>query len=99
MLRDWGTGLTRALYGEAVIHLCGGPEKVLAEIDVSLGQVSVAKQTVPLCAEHIALRLTTFDEPSLAYCHDLVRFIACTTLDAVQWINIGRDEVTFSTVS
>ena len=51
MLHDWGTGLTRAPYEEATIHFCGRPAKVLAEIDVSLGQVSIATQTVPLCAE------------------------------------------------
>jgi len=98
MLQDWGTGLTRALYEEAMIHFYGGPGRVFTEIDVSLDHASVAKQVVALCAEGVAFRITTFDQPLKAYREDLVRFIASTALHAIQWINIARDQISFSTV-
>lgn len=98
MLRDWGTGLERALYEEALIHFSGGMEQVLGEIDVVLGQAPLAKQTVALCAPRIAFRLTTFENDANGYRKDLVRFLNRTKLDAVHWINISRNRLTFETL-
>ncbi|MCF7849575.1 MAG: GxxExxY protein [Kiritimatiellales bacterium] len=98
MLRDWGTGLSKALYEEALIHFSGGPQKVLTKIDVCLNQVPVATQTVALCAERIAFRLTTFEKHVGGYREDMSRLLSCTNLDAIQWINIARNQLTFETL-
>ncbi|MEA2068197.1 MAG: GxxExxY protein [Verrucomicrobiota bacterium] len=98
LLSDWGTGLERALYEEALIHFTGGSEQVLREIDVVLDQATLAKQTVALCAPRIAVRLTTFENDTNGYRKDLIRFINRTELDAIQWINISRNQLTFETL-
>ena len=98
LLSDWGTGLERALYEEALIHFSGGSEQVFSEIDVVLDQATLAKQTVALCAPRIAFRLTTFENDSNGYRKDLIRFLNRTELDAIQWINISRNQLTFETL-
>lgn len=95
---DWGTGLERALYEEALIHFLSGTEQVLSDIDVFLDQVLLAKQTVTLCAPCIAFRLTTFDNKTDGYRKDLASFLNRTKLDAIQWINISRKQLTFETL-
>lgn len=98
MLRDWGTGLERALYEEALIHFSGGSEQVLGDIDVVLNQVPVAKQTVALCAPRIAFKITTFEKDANSYRKDLIRFLGRTKLDAIHWINISRNRLSFKTL-
>lgn len=100
MLEDWGVGLSRSLYEEAVLHFCGGPGQALTEVEVSLNQQCITSQVVALCSERTALRVTTLkDEPAIrAYAQDLQRFIASTTLDTVQWINISHSHLTFTTL-
>jgi len=98
MLRDWGTGLARSLYEEAIIHFYGGPERVLSDTAVSLDNSAVAWQSVALCAERVALKLTTFDHVPVTYPSALTRFLGATTLEAIQWINISRDQLSFTTI-
>ena len=98
LLSDWGTGLERSLYEEALIHFSGGPEQVLNEIDVVLDQRILAKQTVTLCAPRIAFKLTTFATDTHGYRKDLTRFLNRTELSAIQWINISRNQLTFETL-
>ena len=98
MLRDWGTGLERALYEEALIHFSGGTEQVLGEIGVVLDQAPLAKQTIALCAPRIAFRLTTFENDANGYRKNLIRFLNRTELDAFHWINISRNRLTFETL-
>lgn len=98
MLRDWGTGLERALYEEALIHFSGGAAHVLKEVDVFLDQTVMAKQTVACCAPHIAFKLTTFEKAPTGYHKDLLRFIERTELDTIHWINISRDQLTIETL-
>ena len=98
ILQDWGSGLTKSLYEEAMVHFYGGPERVFAGIDVTLDHTSIAKQTVALCAERIAFKFTTFDQCPNTYSRDLVRFLASTPLSAIQWINISRHKLSFATV-
>jgi len=99
MLRDWGTGLACALYREAMVYLLGGAEQVLAEVDVCMNGTRLAKQPVALCAERTAFRLTTFDSDTGGYRKGLTRFLTCAELDAIQWVNISRKQLTFETVS
>jgi len=98
LLSDWGTGLERALYEEALIHFFGGSEQVLGEIDVVLDRTTLAKQTVALCAPRIAFKLTTFENAANGYRKDLIRFLNRTELDAIQWINISRNQLTLETL-
>ncbi len=99
MLKDWGTCLSRALYEEAVVHSLGGAERVFSDVGVCVAQTRLAKQTVALCADRTAFRLTTFEDTSTdGYRKALIQFLNCTELDAIQWINISRNELTFETL-
>lgn len=98
MLRDWGTGLERALYVEALIHFSGGQEQVLRETGVILNDTPVAKQTVDLCAPRIAFKVTTFEHNAIGYRKDLMRFLDRTELEAIQWINVSRNRLVFKTL-
>jgi GxxExxY protein len=98
MLRDWGTGLSRMLYEEILVHFFGGPEKVLSEVDVCFGHQVVGQQTVNVCAERIAICLTTLEHDADGYRRDICRFLDSSALDIIQWINISRKQVTFLTM-
>ena len=98
LFRDWGSGLDISLYEEALTHFFGGTELVLQSIDVILDGVCIAKQTITQCAPRIAFKLTMFDCDARAYMKDLARFIQCTELDAIQWINTSRKQLSFETL-
>lgn len=98
MFRDWGSGLDISLYEEGLIHFFGGPEQVLQRIDVIQGGVGIAKQAITQCAPRMAFKLTMFDGDPGAYRKHLVRFIQCTELDAIQWINTSRKRLRFETL-
>jgi GxxExxY protein len=98
VLEDWGTGLDRALYEEVLIHLLGGKLKTSARIGVCHCGTTVARQSVPLCGEETAIRLTTFQHDDQRFSRDLSRFLNATRLKAIQWINIAHREITFKTL-
>jgi GxxExxY protein len=98
ILRDWGTGLERYLYEEAIVHFLGGNEKVLQEIDVILNKRIVARQTTNMRAPNIGIRVTTLEKNIKRYRKDLIQFVASTDLRSMQWINITLGKLTFETI-
>lgn len=99
MLHDWGTGLERSLYEEALIHFFGGEGTVACEIDVTHNGHFVSKQPAFLCAPDTAFKVTTFENDIANYRNDLSRFLNKTSLETIQWINISRNRITFETVT
>ncbi|MDD2597837.1 MAG: hypothetical protein PHO37_01245 [Kiritimatiellae bacterium] len=98
LLSEWGTGLSRRLYEEAIVHLCCGTQNALSDVDVALDGVVIAKQQMLLCAKRSALRVTSFDHGSGGYSNDLTRLIKRTDIDHVQWVNIDRGVLSFTTL-
>jgi GxxExxY protein len=98
LLNDWGTGLNRALYEEALVHLLGGKEQVITEVDVILGDGNPTKQAVALCGPRIMIRVTAFEKNNRGFAEQLKRFLDVTALDAIQWINISRHRLTLKTL-
>jgi GxxExxY protein len=98
MLRDWGTGLSRALYEQAVFYLLGVADVSLIERDVYWRGVCVATQAVPICGEGTAVRLTTFQDKGSAFEQELTRLMSATGIRSAQWINVARGNVTFKTL-
>ena len=96
MLKDWGTGLSRSLYDEAVRFFLG--VEANRSIQVPINENLAAKQTVSLCAQNVALRVTAFDETGQGYRESLKRFMGQTGLEAIQWINIAYKKVIFDTI-
>jgi len=99
MLRDWGPGLARGLYEDAVIHSLGGAANVFAGVDVCVNNTPLVKQTVALCADRTAFKLTTLDDDANSYRKGLTRFLNYTERNAIQWVNISRTQLTFETLS
>ncbi len=98
LLRDWGTGLERPLYEEALIHLLGGKEELIREVDIVFGRNRIAHQTVALCAPQTAIRVTAFEDDDTGFARHLMRFLNAARLDTAQWINISRHQLTLKTL-
>ena len=98
-LRDWGTGLDLGLYAEACTHFCGRSAEPLTEIEVRVEDRRLGVQRVRLADRATVLKVTALDADGLPEfeCHAR-RFLAHTSLRAIQWINITRPVVTFKTL-
>ncbi len=99
LIKDWGTGLERSLYEEAIIHFLGGDSLINNEIDVVLNGDVVATQPSLLCAPCTGLKVTTFENNTDIYRQNLIRFLARTTLETIQWINISRNRISLETIT
>ncbi len=95
MLKDWGSGLDIALYREAIYHFCGTKE---GRIAVRLNKKNISNQTMELGDSKTAIVVTTFETISEQYHKNLRKFKNSTTLNAIQWINISPNELTFKTI-
>lgn len=98
LLRDWGTGLERPLYEEALIHLLGGKEQLIREVDIVFSENSIAHQTVALSGPGTAIRVTAFEDDDTGFAQHLTRFLSAARLNAIQWINISRRQLTLKTL-
>jgi GxxExxY protein len=99
LLRDWGAGLDLALYEEAASHFYHGTEPSEGVVSVLRGERVVAQQPIRLAAAQVALRITAIDAPNLkSFSEHLRRFLDHTSLEAIQWINVRRDIVTFKSL-
>jgi GxxExxY protein len=98
-IRDWGTGLDRELYADCAAHFFGGVDAVTGRTDVFLSSRSVATQPIRLAYPGIALEVTTL-QPSILpdYLHHLHRFLLHTSLTAIKWINVHRQQVSFQSI-
>jgi GxxExxY protein len=98
LLYDWGTGLERSLYEDGLIHLFGGDDKVVCDVDVILGGKYVSNQSTLLCAPRTAFKVTIFERNAHTYKNNLSQFLSSTSLEAIQWINIALRHITFETI-
>lgn len=99
IIKEWGVGLERALYEEALIHFLGGQESVNSSIEVIISGNAVATQPALLCAPASAFKITTFENNTDTYRNDLTQFLSRTSLKTIQWINISRNLVSFETIT
>jgi GxxExxY protein len=97
-LRDIGTGLGTNLYEEAVTHHLGGEERVLQDIEILSGKTVLGSQKFRLVAPGVALKVTASSAASSMFEIHARRLLEHTRLDAVQWINITLNEVSFRTI-
>jgi GxxExxY protein len=98
MLRDWGVGLDIGLYEEALTHFHGGVDKVLQPVGISVGGGQAGTQLLHLAAPGVAFKMSALGEGRQRYESHLRRFLAHTSLECIQWINVGRKVVMFKTI-
>jgi GxxExxY protein len=98
-IRDWGAALDRGLYEEAATHFCGRDAEPLTEIEIRAHDRRLGLQKVRLADPSTALKVTCLDADYLEdFEHHARRFLAHTSLRAIQWINITRSLVQFKTL-
>jgi hypothetical protein len=86
------------LYEEALTHFHGGVDKVLQPVGISVGGSQAGNQLLHLAAPGVAFKLSALGGGRQRYESHLRRFLAHTSLDCIQWINVGRKVVTFKTL-
>jgi GxxExxY protein len=98
-IRDWGAALDLGLYEEAATHFCGRAVEPLTEIKIHADGRLLGLQKVRLADPSTALKVTALDADCLSdFEHHARRFLAHTSLRAIQWINITRSLVQFKTL-
>ena len=98
-LHDWGTALDLALYEDAASHFCGRSAEPLTEIEILSHDCRLGTQKVRLADDFTAIKVTALSDDAIAdfECHAR-RFLAHTTLRAIQWFNVTRAAVQFKTL-
>jgi GxxExxY protein len=98
-VRQWGTGLARRLYEEAVIHFFGGVEKVLGHTAALFEGQHIRLQPVLWAGPDTIFKVTALESKSLdAHEEHLRRFVNHTRVKALLWINVGARRLTFKTI-
>jgi GxxExxY protein len=98
LLTDWGAFLDVGLYREALIHFMGGPGVVCQPIQVFSGLRTLGVQNLNLINGETVVALTTKQTDAGAFRDNLSRLLHHTKLKAIQWINLNRHVVEFTTL-
>lgn len=98
ILRDWGTGLDISLYEEALTHFLGGEQQVVQNVGIFVDGNQTGNQSLRLAGPGMALKISALGQGQKRYEGHLRRFLAHTSLECMQWINVGRKVVTFKTL-
>jgi len=99
LLEDWGAFLDVNLYREALVHFLGGSGSVCKAVEVFSGSRRVGTQNLNLLNEDTRFAVTTKPEGAGAMREHLWRLLDHTRLKAIQWINLDRHRVEFTTLS
>ncbi len=98
-LRDWGTALDLGLYEEAATHFAGRNSEPLSEVEILVHDRHLGVQKVRLADPATALKVTALDgDGAMEFEWHARRFLAHTSLRTIQWINITRPTVQFTTL-
>lgn len=93
LVNDWGTGLSRFLYHEAIVALAGGEERCNQFTDTLWQDQRIGRQQVYLIEKCVSIEVTCKKNDLDRYESHLRRFIKNTTLQMILWINITSGEV------
>jgi len=99
LLRDWGTGLDRGLYIEAITHFLGGPQVVRQPVETLWNGIVVGWQNTNMAARDAAFKISCLRTEVDSYEKHLYRFLVNTTLEKVLWVNVASGSVTFVLLS
>jgi GxxExxY protein len=79
LVRDWGTGLTRSLYHEAVVALLGGVERCRRFTETDWQGIPTGRQSVDMIDDVTAFEITCKRSDLESYETHLRRFLTNTT--------------------
>lgn len=95
LVRDWGTGLTRSLYLEAIVVLLGGEVQCRRFTQTHWQGIPTGRQPVDMIDDVTAFEITCKRHDLESYESHLQRFLTNTTLESILWVNIVSGCVTF----
>jgi len=98
VLTDWGCFLALSLYQEVIVYLLGGEERAVRTIPVVRDGEQVTTQKAHLLSDDTAFKLTVAGRHLDSTEHHMRRFLAHTNLRAIQWVNLYRQQATFTTL-
>jgi len=99
LLRDWGAFLEVALYRDAITHFIGGPEKVVTPVEISSSRGVLGEQDVHLLAPDTAFAISAVTDRIDATRQHQLGFLRHSALRHIQWINMNRHRIEFTTLS
>jgi GxxExxY protein len=88
LVRDWGTGLSRSLYQEAIVALAGGEERCEKFAETQWRGQRTGRQPVNLIEPAVSLEITCKKHDLDYYESHLRRFLTNTDLRSILWVNI-----------
>jgi GxxExxY protein len=97
--KDWGTYLEGRLYRDALTHFLGGDASVINPITLKRGHIVLGQQPFHLLSDDVAFQITTAPSRQHFIKAQFQRLLHLTPLKAIQWINLARHEIQFTTIS
>ncbi|HAC89758.1 MAG TPA: hypothetical protein DCF63_03875 [Planctomycetaceae bacterium] len=88
LLSDWGTGLSRSLYQEAIVAIMGGAERCEQFTETHWRGKKTGRQPVDRIEPGIVIEITCKKHDLDHYESHLRRFLFSTDLQSVLWVNI-----------
>jgi GxxExxY protein len=98
LLDDWGAFLDNRLYNEALVHFLGGDEKIIHPVKMYFSNKVVGEQKMQLLDSKTAFHVSAIKRALSGYERNIIRLINHTNIDAVQWINFNRHNITMKTI-
>jgi len=95
---DWGAFLDCGLYREAASHFLGGEERVVRPVEIVHDGRSLGQEEMPLLSASIGLQISAVKKAIGSYETHLRKRLACTSLEALQWVNFKGREIRFTTL-
>lgn len=97
-IEDIGLFLDASLYNQFLVHHFGGEEHALERRPMHLEGRFLGRQTFQICAPDEAFRITTLSTQLKAQHLSLQKLLSLSDLKAIQWINLNRHQVEFTTI-
>ncbi len=97
-LLDWGSCLDPILYRDVVVHFLGGPDQVVRQVELRSTFGPIGTQNVHHVDEGIAFSVTASVHRPKTVLEHHKRFLRHTSLRAIQWVNLDRQQVTLWTI-
>jgi len=99
LLNDWGAFLEIGLYRDAITHFLGGPGKVIRPVEIFSSRGLLGEQDVHLLAPDTAFAFSAVTDRVDAMREHQLRFLKHSALCHIQWINLNRHRIEFTTLS
>ncbi len=98
LLLEWGAFLDLQLFFDAILYFRGGENNVVRNMEIKNDSILLGKQRVYLLNEKISFNLSAIPNQISHYESNLRKLIRHTSLQAIQWINMGYHKIQFKTI-